>query len=350
MRAVERAPDLVDLARKDEALPTLAAALSPAEVEAAFEGRIPALSGGGRQSRLQSIEVVAYKPNRRCLIEYTFEVGHPDGSVEIARVLGKVRANRFGNSGYRLLHDLWDAGFNDHASDGIAVPEPVGTVPALRMWVQRRVDGAVATRILPTAEGPDLAKRIAAAIQKIHITTVAPDRTHQMSDELAILERCLRQVAERYPTTENRVRRLIDRCERLGAMLPEPIACPSHRDFYADQVIVSGTRLVAIDFDLFCFADPGLDLGNFLGHVTEQAVRECGDAAALVDVEAGLEDAFVAKATEGVRYAVRVYAALTLARHVYLSSVRSGRTVFVPLLLSLAEARVDRVLAEGGHA
>ena len=43
-----------------------------------------------------------------------------------------------------------------------------------------------------------------------------------------------------------------------------------------------------IDFDLYCLGDPGLDAGNFIGHVTEQALRQYGDAHRLARFEQGM--------------------------------------------------------------
>ena len=138
---------------------------------------------------------------------------------------------------------------------------------------------------------------------------------------------------------------------RLGAQLPAPRACGIHRDFYPAQVIIgrggpSGVhaaplgRLWLLDFDLFCLGDPGLDVGNFIGHVTEQALCEHGDPDALRAVETALEERFVELSGEAVRPAVRTYTTLTLARHVYLSTQFPERQHTTEALLALCEQRV----------
>jgi hypothetical protein len=115
-------------------------------------------------------------------------------------------------------------------------------------------------------------------------------------------------------------------------------------------VLVSNGRLYLLDFDLFCEADPGLDVGNFLGHLTELGLRIYGDAGALAAVERRLEDRFVALAGERVRWSVRVFAALTIARHVYLSTRFPDRSRLTGALLTVAEQRLRSVAAEGGCA
>ena len=103
---------------------------------------------------------------------------------------------------------------------------------------------------------------------------------------------------------------------------------------------MDGARLWLIDFDLFCAGDPGLDVGNFLGHVTEQSLREHGKAGALAGAEQALEQRFVELAGENVRASVSAYTTLTLARHVYLSTQFPERQKFTEQLLELCESRL----------
>src|SRR5439155_8520258 len=120
---------------------------------------------------------------------------------------------------------------------------------------------------------------------------------------------------------------------------PEPTTCGIHRDFYADQVIVDGERLFLLDFDLYCEGDPALDIGNFLGHITEQSLRILGDAGALADRERAMEERFV-ELTGTAPAAVRAYATLTLVRHVYLSTLSPDRRLFTQSLIELCEERL----------
>src|SRR5881296_1450767 len=155
-----------------------------------------------------------------------------------------------------------------------------------------------------------------------------------MADELNILKARLPTVAPAGSAWGQRVARLLDAADRLGAATPEPTTCGVHRDFYADQVIVDGQRLFLLDFDLYCEGDPALDIGNFVGHITEQSLRTLGDPEALVDVEKAMEERFVELSGEATRPAVRAYATLTLVRHIYLSTLKPERQ---PLTRSLLE-------------
>jgi len=170
---------------------------------------------------------------------------------------------------------------------------------------------------------------------------VPAERRHTMSNELEILRECLLTVARREQALTGRILRLLEACVRLGRATPVPALCGIHRDFYADQLIVDGPRLYLIDFDLYCEGDAGLDVGNFVGHITEQSLRIFGDSRALADLERAMEERFVELAGVGIRAAVRSYATLTLARHIYLSTLFPARRPFTLNLLELCEQRLD---------
>ena len=326
-------------AAADPALPTLPLALDPDIAEREFL-RLPRLSGGpGSRLRVAAIRVTRHKPGRRCLVEYDLEVER-EGAVEALTVIGKLRVHRFGKSGYRMLSALRQAGFDEASPDGISVPEPIGVVPAFRMWLQRKAAGRSASQLLKPGETA-LARRIAEAARKLHTRRVPVENHHRMADELRILGDCLGKVASAEPPLRSRCHRLQKASEQLGATLSEPSTAGIHRDFYADQVLVDDGRLVILDFDLYCSGDPGLDPGNFLGHVTEQALRSSGDPRALADVEEALEERFVELSGEPVRASVRAYAALTLARHVYLSTLFPERRRLTKDLLTVSEERVS---------
>ena len=321
----------------DPAMSTLAAALDAAEVRRRFRGRLRRLTGENGLPHLRTIRMVRYKPGRRCMIEYDVEVEWPDAAPEMVTLIGKVRRLRSGKSGYRLLNALWDAGFGADSADGITVAEPIGVVPEFRMWLQRKVQGRVATDLLAAPGGEDLVRRIAEAAHKVHRAGVLAKRRHTMHDELRILHERLPSVARSEPRWAWRIQRLLDACDRLGAGTLEPEPCGIHRDFYADQVIVAGPHLCLIDFDLYCEGDPALDIGNFLGHIREQSLRSLGDPEALADLEVAMEEQFVELAGERTRPAVRAYKLLTLARHVQLSTLFPERRPFAGNLLELCE-------------
>lgn len=330
----------------DPALPgAIGAALDPTTMYRRFASFDFLPSRAGKAVTLRAIRAVRHKPGQRCVIEYDIELSSGD---EPLTVIGKIRARHRPETAHGLMASLWKAGFSDRSEDGIAVPQPLGVFADLGMWLQRKVPGQVAAELLLESGATRLVEKIAEAAYKLHCAMVPAKRNHTMADELRILRERLSAVAHDHPQWAGRIGRLLEACERLGAALPPPVPCGIHRDFYADQVIVDGTRLWLIDFDLYCTCDPGLDIGNFLGHITEHSLRTLGNASALAPLEHAMAARFAALAGPAAARAAATYATLTLARHVYLSTLFAERRPNTGRILELCEERlgVCRPLAE----
>ena len=324
----------------DPKMPFLRQAINPSEVRCQFERHVSYLREEKGKVNLNAIRVTRYKPQRRCLVEYDLEFERPP---EKLTVIGKARAKGVDKATYHILTALWNAGFRADNHDGIHVPEPMGIIPGFNMLLQRKASGIPVTQPLSEQGGVVLAQRIAEAAHKLHKTYIPVDRTHTIEDELHILHEYLAMVAQMKPQWEKRLDRVLESCDRLGASIPTPITCGIHRDFYQDQVIVDGPSLYLVDFDLYCKGDPGLDIGNFLGHLTELSLRTCNNPMAMADVEEALEERFVALSGEHTLASVQAYTTLTLVRHIYISTQFIDRRQFTETLLELCEQRLSTV-------
>lgn len=326
-------------ASADPALPTLANALNPELAREKLKHGLPRLSGEGRL-HLKSIRVVRHKPGKRCVVEYDVKFKPVDGADQKLTLIGKVRARRSGNEALRQLEAIWHAGFAVDASDGICVPEPIGVIPDFKMWFQRKVPGETATALLAGPDGPKLARRIAEAAQKLHQAKLPTEKKHSMADEIRILRECMEKLALLQPVWQTRLGSLMARAENLAASCIPMQTCGIHRDFYSSQVIVGGSQLCVIDFDLYCQGDPGLDIGNFIGHLLEAGVRDPTTAAAQAAVAQAMEERFVELNGGAIRESVRAYTTLTLIRHVFLSTQFPERAHTTGPLLELCERRL----------
>lgn len=318
----------------DPALPTLGCALNPAVAAEIFQehGELhPVL-----RLPLAEVTLVRHKVGRRAVIEYLFEDRWRN---EKCTLIGKIRRQRSGRSAFELLQTLQRNGFEENSLDHISVPAPIAHIKPLRLNLQCKVTGMEATQFLAGKRGVELARRIAEAAYKIHRADIAPRRRHGMIDELRILRARLDDVARQRPAWCLRLERLKHAATRIGMALTPSRTCGIHRDFYADQIIVGNERLWLLDFDLYCAGDPGLDIGNFVGHITEQSLRVSGDPAALLEVENTLVEHYAALAGDETRAAIRVYTLLTLMRHIYLSTLHVERQQYSEALLALCEQR-----------
>jgi thiamine kinase-like enzyme len=302
-----------------------------------------------------------YKPHRRCLVEYEIRAKNSsniDSHDVIITLFGKAHCKGPDFTTYNLVQDLWGSGFDANSTDLVSVPQPMGIIPEFHMWFQLKVQGLPAIDLLTKRsnynynnyDSLNLAAKIAEAIHKVHQRGKKPVvRTHTISDELKILDKRLFQVAEENPQWKFKIKNVLDACHDLASYIPSPektIETSIHRDFYHDQVIVNGDRLYLTDFDNYCMGDPALDVGNFKAHLEEYALRKNDDEINRILSITG--EAFVKRFVElsssSKRFSVEAYTALTLARHISISTQLSNRQHSTEALISLCEKRLCLLL------
>ncbi|MBH8551461.1 phosphotransferase [Nostocaceae cyanobacterium CENA357] len=316
----------------DPKMPFLSAAIDPVQVQECFDRRLAIV----QNTCLQKIQVIRHKPGRRCLIEYELV----NDSGQTITLIGKVRAKGTDFKSYELQKALWSAGFADDSADGISVPQPVGVIPEWQMWLQYKVEGAIATQFLTPNHNILLAKRIAEAAYKLHQTNIPPRRSHTMTDELRILHERISLVIQQYPQWQERLEQILEACNWLGKNTPEPKRCGIHRDFYPDQIIINNSRLYLIDLDLYCEGNPALDIGNYIAHIQEYSLRTFGNSEALRECENALIERFIQMTNDDLQTAIESYTILTLVRHIHISTRFPERRPFTEELLNLCEQRL----------
>ena len=329
----------------DAALANACAALDPQTVEQAFAKAKQPLEDLA-EVRVEAIRVTRHKPGKRCVIEYDLADG--DG-LPRGTLIGKIRRKRSGRKAFELARAFGEAGFDPASSDGVSVPEAVADVKKIGMWLQRKVPGFESTALLETSASIEIAVNVAEAAYKIHRAGVAADRVHGINEELEILCRCLDSVSRAQPSWKFRLERLAQCARRIGEPLRQRPQCGIHRDFYSDQVIVDRNRLWLLDFDLYCQGDPALDIGNFIGHVTEQSVRVRGYPLAFAEVEMAIERRYTALAGASEIHAIDAYSLLTLMRHIYISMQHAARRHTTEQLLTICETRAVNLLCGQGY-
>lgn len=327
-------------AADDEALPFLRSALTPIEALARLRKRLGGLDQYRGLSELQGIRVTRHRPGRRCVIEYDVTLRRRGRVEEHLTLVGKARARGVDERCFNLLVALRQAGFDEQSRDGIAVPEPVTVIPEFHMVLQRKVPGTLCGRILSLSRDPWLGRMIAAGIHKLQRAGIVSDRRHTIHDELEILQRRLATLTATMPQWRLRLDRVMETCLRLGKDLAGRQLRLAHRDFYPEQVIVCGERIYLLDFDLYAAADPALDAGNFIAHITEQSLRQFGDQKALAHHERVILETFAVGSDHATRMAVDAYATLSLVRHICISSSIPQRSRFTEAILGICEQRL----------
>ena len=147
--------------------------------------------------------------------------------------------------------------------------DPLGHVGLLSYLPGRPLDGLSGPPFIAACG------QAGAALARLHGCGVVLDRQWTAADELAQL----RSMAT--PTTDAAISRAV------RSLLPQPDVPlgPAHRDLHLAQVVVQPAGVAFIDLDEATMAPPGLDVGNLLGHLRQEAAlgrrpaREVADAA-----------------------------------------------------------------------
>lgn len=330
----------------DPGMPFFAQAVDATHMREALSTALRSVPNINVAAPLRRLRVLRHKPGRRCLIEYTLTntaTGQP------LSILGKARAKGLDRKTYALYQWLWHHGFGPDSPDHIQVPEPLGLLPTLHMWLQRRVSGVRSTTLLTEPEGVSVAEQVADALYKLHRHGPIPTRRHSVADELGILATQLSVVVRTQPRWRSRIERILEACRHRATSIPPGPELPIHRDFYPDQVLIDGPRTYLLDLDLYAHGDAAVDVGNFVAHAQEYALRLYGDAGALDGPTEHFVAHYLTKNTDTSRDAVRVYTTLSLARHIAISQRIPKRRPLAATLMDLCEQRLGIATACQPH-
>ena len=286
---------------------------------------------------IQSAVLCRYKIRRRALVDYQTDTGH---------LIGKYRAKGLDERSHLIQQKLWESGFDTQAQT--SVPETAGKLPALNTWFQYKVNGQNIGNILMPQNGRlvFLGQAVARAINALHRSRTAQElelpRWTQES-ELEILRDRLAKAQTTLPQWAKRIANVLDRCETLAQHLSETPFATVHRDFYQDQILERYGRpghIVLLDFDLLCQGHAALDAGNYIAHIQELALRLYGGIDALKAHEDAFLRQFLADSETAKQKEVEIYTTLSLARHIYISTLFDNRKHTTETLLKLCESRL----------
>ena len=285
----------------DPAMPQLTAALDTGRALAALS------RATGMDLTGTTPELIRHKPGRRALVRYA--AGDHQGAI-----LGKLRAKGIDRR-MPALHDaLRGAGLDGHQGR-TGVPQARGTVDTMNMWLQDEVPGSP-----PDPMDAGAMARIGTALAQLHDAPAATDRRWSHADELAVLDRALTQAAAQLPHDAGALQAILrGAADRLASLPPGP-ECGIHRDFYFDQVLVAEAQIWLVDLDLYAVGDPAIDLGNFLAHLDEFALRGTGDVAAAGPAAQAFLAGYTTRRALPDAPRIRLFRDLSLARHIRIST------------------------------
>lgn len=205
-------------------------------------------------------------PNgERLVVEYAFGGGESASGGQPGAVIGKCYADDAGARSFRVMRAL-RAALAEAGPLPLTIPEPLWYDAQGRCLLQEKVLGQPLAEV---ALGPGAAHALAlagealAALHGLQLPFELPRRLLDHAHELMRPHPLV--LAEAFPAWRSRIRRLLDamvdgETRWVGEVTPVPL----HRDFHLRQMFLVDGRIALIDWDLFGFGDPALDIGNFL--------------------------------------------------------------------------------------
>lgn len=174
---------------------------------------------------------------------------------------------------------------------------------------------------LDTLSGPPFVaacRRAGAALARLHGCGIVLDRQWTAADELAQLR------SKATPTTEHAITRAV----RSWSPQPDALLVPAHRDLHLAQVVVQPAGVAFIDLDETTMAPRGLDVGNLLGHLSQEAALGRRPAVEVADAAAAFLTGY-----GGAPADTDCWQQLTIARLAALADVRFDRPDWTAALL-----------------
>jgi len=261
------------------------------------------LSRGARIANV-AVEVVRYKPGRRCLFRYTIGGVGTDGARRPEVVYGKVLRQKDFERGRDVLLRL-----RASADLAFVLPEPRGVVPALSMEILSPLAGVPLSDCSAGEGFGPLCRHVGQALHQLHALTVLLDHA-----EPAFEEGRARAAAQAFawlaPSEAQRIHDLAQELDARLGVLPPRRTRPVHGDFHGDNVLVDDTRLALIDFEDAGMGEPASDVGSMWAQLTWLAIKAgARETGALAGRDAFLE-AYLARADGDTAERVPLQAAL----------------------------------------
>lgn len=303
-----------------------------------IQDHIPEFTSNFGEFKLIDIHGWRHKPGRRCMLHFELLTDLGPRSV-----LGKSSAKRLDEKTQNVQHALHELhGFGGLSEDGISVPKPIGSFADWKMWFQEKTHGCSCDTFLENGQLSSIADRIAEAIAKFHLCDLHVARQHTIQDELLVLSKRLHDAGRKIPGSANRIDRVLKNCLRLANTIGVSPARLIHRDYYQDQILFSKDRTTLVDLDLVSMGHPALDVGNFLGHLTEHSIRYFGHPNQWSDEEQQIQSRYVQRNPAVSDGDILAFKTLSLARHIAISASRADRVDLTPAIIDEVEAMLDK--------
>lgn len=209
----------------------------------------------GRRPELRA-DVVRYVPSKRCVLRYEYEQGG-DGAF-----FGKVYGSHVDAALlYKQMCALY--AWAEESAPEVRIGRPLGCDARQNAIWQASPGGEPLPSLLPDIDLPEAMRHIAAAVAALHRGPVQPTHTQPVSDEWRKLERARKVLLRFHPELSREIHATLDPLQALQPDEPQELR-PIHGDLHCSQILIKDLHVGIIDFDLYAWGDPLIDVARFL--------------------------------------------------------------------------------------
>lgn len=255
----------------DPALPWLVPMADPAAVRERFAAML-----ADTPIDACAVTPIRYKPGARCVFRYNLQTRSGE-RVFFGKLLAKDGDQLMAT--IATLHQVSEA-----VPAMPRIPRPAAYWPEPQMLIQPAVAGGAELNTLAFDPAEESAVRerwlrdAGACLAALHDSAGAAGPRRALDDDLDELREYVAPMAAAAPELVPRYEDAIERIAALARGRDEPGPVASHGAFRTDQFMIEDGRLVMIDLDGFCWANPARDLGNFLAYLGWKAIRNLPQA------------------------------------------------------------------------
>jgi hypothetical protein len=274
-----------ETAPPEKALEVLPLLMDSERARAVLESGIRSGSTGYADIRIEECRptMLNYKPGTRCTIRHDLRYGNVNSDKRWPdAVIVKAYRKPKGERAFRGMVALWNSKMSQ--SRAVRIAQPLAYIPDLKVLIQGTLEEdetlEQALREALREGSPALLNRLrdlmdaaAAGLAELHNSGAKTDEVADVGEQIADIGELIRRLEVLAPEVAEAAVPLLDHLRELERReRPDPVV-PSHGSFDCDQVLIAGASVGFIDFDSFCMAEPGLDVGHFRASLIDSGMK-----------------------------------------------------------------------------
>jgi aminoglycoside phosphotransferase (APT) family kinase protein len=224
----------------------------------------------GNAFTVTRIEVLRYRPGRRCVLRYELE--REDGSR--TELVGKL----YDDAGRACaVADKLAALAKQQTNEirlPIAVADPDDASLLLMTHMRGTNLGDQIENNMSRQENQAAVRAAASALSRFHRFELSTTQRRSLRTELDNLLQRIERLHAVAPALAEDIQALLQQVNQLLDSLPQAKDCVIHGEYKPNQLLLDDGSVAVVDLDRACLGDPAIDVGNFMAVLRKEVVFE----------------------------------------------------------------------------